>query len=159
MCEAARAASSLGHLSSSICEWQYSGSVDPATFEGDRKTEPELMTSFYEGEAGSDIMRIQPKQGDAILFTPMRPWMQTDGRAQSARRVSCHETPVTLRRTRRRGESRAAVTRGICTRTCDIGSTIDKIGAAAAARGRRGRRGDGGGSDGAVMGVPANEPI
>ena len=48
---------------------------------------------------------------------------------------------------------------GICTRTCDIGSTIDKIGAAAAARGRRGRRGDGGGSDGAVMGVPANEPI
>ena len=89
MCEAARAASSLGHLSSSICEWQYSGSVDPATFEGDRKTEPELMTSFYEGEAGSDIMRIQPKQGDAILFTPMRPWMQTDGRALHG---ACHVT-------------------------------------------------------------------
>ena len=66
-----------------------SGSVEPATFEGDRKTDPELMTSFCEGDAGSDIMRIQPKQGDAILFTPMRPWMQTDERALHG---ACHVT-------------------------------------------------------------------
>jgi len=66
-----------------------SGSVDPATFEGERKTDPDLMTSFCQGDAHRNIMRIQPKQGDAILFTPMRPWMQTDERALHG---ACHVT-------------------------------------------------------------------
>lgn len=63
--------------------------VDPAIFDGHRKADPDLLSSFCEGPAGDDIMRINPKQGDAILFTPMRPWMETDHRALHA---ACHVT-------------------------------------------------------------------
>ena len=64
-------------------------SVDPTLFRGKGQIDPELFASLCDKDSSSDILRVHPKQGDAILFTPMRPWLQNDERAIHG---ACHVT-------------------------------------------------------------------
>jgi prolyl 4-hydroxylase len=55
-----------------------SGDSLPGSNADDIMNDPALFAAHCADSSPSALMRFAPKQGDAILFTPMRPWLQSD---------------------------------------------------------------------------------